>query len=84
MFDYYTAIILLSWMELVVLGILVYENNRIKKRDKALFYCAYFLIAISALAELIGLKLNGNMSEHIDDFALVKSLGILANIVLIV
>ena len=73
MFDYYTAIILLSWMELVVLGILVYENNRIKKRDKALFYCAYFLIAISALAELIGLKLNGNMSVPSWVIVVVKS-----------
>ena len=62
MFDYYSSIILISWMTLGVLIILVWENNRIKKPDKKIFYISYLLIAISALAELVGLKINGNVN----------------------
>ena len=52
MFDYYSSIILISWMSLLVLGILVWENNRIKESDKKIFYISYLLIGLSALAEM--------------------------------
>lgn len=74
MFDYYSSIILISWMTLGVLIILVWENNRIKKSDKKIFYISYLLIAISALAELVGLKINGNMNVPAWVIVLVKAM----------
>jgi hypothetical protein len=72
MFDYYSSIILISWMSLWVLGILVWENNRIKESDKKIFYISYLLIGLSALAELIGLKVNGNENVPAQVIILVK------------
>ena len=57
--NYYTSIIALSIMTLAVLCILVHENGRINNTDKKLFYTTYLIIALSALAEWTGLKLNG-------------------------
>ena len=74
MFDYYSSIILISWMTLGVLIILVWENNRIKKPDKKIFYISYLLIAISALAELVGLKINGNVNVPAWVIVLVKAM----------
>ena len=74
MFDYYSSIILISWMSLGVLSILVWENNRIRKSDKKIFYISYLLIALSALAELIGLKINGNMNVPTKVIILVKAM----------
>ena len=74
MFDYYSSIILISWMSLGVLSILVWENNRIRKSDKKIFYISYLLIALSALAELIGLKINGNMNVPTQVIILVKAM----------
>ena len=74
MFDYYTSIILISWMTLGVLSILVWENNRIRKPDKKIFYISYLLIALSALAELIGLKINGNVNVPAWVIVLVKAM----------
>ena len=73
MFDYYSSIILISWLSLGVLSILVWENNRIKKPDKKIFYISYLLIALSALAELIGLKINGNVNVPVKVIILVKA-----------
>ena len=74
MFDYYSSIILISWMSLGVLSILVWENNRIRKSDKKIFYISYLLIALSALAELIGLKINGNVNVPAQVITLVKTM----------
>ena len=60
MFSYYTAIIMMSWMALGVLCILIHENGRIPRADKRLFYTTYLLIAVSALAEWCGVRLDGN------------------------
>ena len=57
--NYYTSIILLSMMALLVLCILVQENGRIPKNNKRLLYLTYLLIALSALAEWTGLRLDG-------------------------
>ena len=57
---YYTSITILSWMALGVLCILVYENSWIPRAKKRPFYLAYSLIALSALAEWIGVRLDGN------------------------
>ncbi len=59
--SYYTSIIVLSWLALGVLSILIRENNRLSKADKRLLYLTYALIAVSALAEWCGVKLDGRM-----------------------
>lgn len=60
MLNYYTSIILLTWMTLAVLSILIRENNRIAKEEKKAFYLTYSLIACAALAEFIGVCLDGH------------------------
>ena len=74
MFDYYSSIILISWMSLWVLGMLVWLSNRVKESDKKIFYISYLLIGLSALAELIGLKLNGNENVPAQVIILVKAM----------
>lgn len=59
MFDYYTGIIAMTWMILAVLSVLIRENNRIASEDKKAFYLTYVLIASAALAEMVGVYLNG-------------------------
>lgn len=59
MFNYYTSIVLMTWMILAVLSILIRENDRIPKGEKKSFYFTYILIATAALAELVGVHLNG-------------------------
>lgn len=60
--DYYSTIIFFSWIALAVLCILVWENNRIAKADKGIYYLTCLLIALSALAEWVAVKLDGNES----------------------
>ena len=57
--SYYTAIIILCWLTLGILCVLVHENNRLAGEVKKSFYLSYGLIAISALAEWVGVQLNG-------------------------
>ena len=47
-------------MALAILCILVHENSWIPKHDKRLFYLTYAIIAVSAFAEWIGVRLSGN------------------------
>ena len=58
--DYYTSIIVLVWLSLLVLTILVIENNRLKKNQKIVLYFTYGLVTLSTLAEWLGVKFNGN------------------------
>ena len=60
MVSYYTVLIILCWMALAILCILVHENSWIPKHDKRLFYLTYAIIAVSAFAEWIGVRLSGN------------------------
>ena len=59
MYNYYTAICIMIWLMLLVLCILIRENGRIAEKKKRLFYLTYLLIALAALAEWVGLQLNG-------------------------
>ena len=59
MYNYYTAVCIMIWLMLLVLCILVRENGRITEKKKRLFYLTYLLIALAALAEWVGLQLNG-------------------------
>lgn len=58
--QYYTAFVILVWLSLIVLGVLVFENNRIKKEDKGVLFITYAVVAIAATAEWLGLMFNGN------------------------
>ena len=60
MFSYYTTIMLLSLSGLGVLCVLAHENKRISKSSKTDFYLTYMFIALAALAEWVGVQLNGN------------------------
>ena len=57
--SYYTAIMIMCWLVLAGLCILVRENNRLGGEDRKSFYLSYGLIAVSALAEWVGVQLNG-------------------------
>ena len=59
MFTYYTSVLGLCWMALIILCILVFENDRIPGKDKRLLYVTYALVAVSALAEYCGVWLDG-------------------------
>ena len=72
MLSYYTVIIAFSLMVLAVLCVLVKENGWIPKSDKWLFYTTYLLIALSALAEWIGIQLSGNVGVPRWALVLVK------------
>ena len=58
--QYYTAFVILVWLSLIVLGVLVFENNRIKKEDKGVLFITYAVVAVAATAEWLGLMFNGN------------------------
>lgn len=59
-FTYYSAITLISVVALAVLCVLVYDNGRIQKKQKRIFYLTYLLIGLAAAAEWAGIQLNGN------------------------
>ena len=59
MFTYYSLITMISWLSLFALSVLVHENSRLTDADKRLFYLTYLLIAVSALAEWMGVLLDG-------------------------
>ena len=69
---FYTALIALCWMALCVLCILVRENSWIPGEDKGLFYLTYAIIALSALAECLGVHLSGNTGVPAWVLAVVK------------
>ena len=59
MISHYTSIIIMCWLTLGSLCILVHKNNRITYDGKRLLYLTYSLIALSALAEWLGVHLDG-------------------------
>ena len=65
MISYYSTIIFMTWMALIILCILVHENGRLVKSEKRLLYITYILIALSAAAEWAGVQMNGR--EDIPD-----------------
>ncbi len=60
--NYYTSIMVLCWISLSVLGILIWENNRLSRKEKIKFYQTCAVIVLASLMEWIGLFINGNMS----------------------
>ena len=56
----YSAVIFLSWLALFALCVCVRENNRLTNKDKRLYNLTYALIAVSALAEWLGIQLTAD------------------------
>ena len=69
---FYTAIIIVVWLALIVLSVLVHENNRISNRTKAVMYLTYAVTAVAALAEWLGVQFNGNAKIPVDLLKTVK------------
>ncbi len=57
---YYTPLIILIWLALVVLCILTNENGRFSKEKKRILYLTYLIVGVAALSEWLGVKMNGN------------------------
>ena len=72
MSEQYTAVTAISWMALAVLCILVHENDRIEPAAKRHYYLTYALIALSALAEWLGVLIGGNTRIPVWVLRLVK------------
>ena len=52
---YYTAFVIMVWLALALLGVLVFENDRIKKEEKGLHFLSYAVVGIAATAEWLGI-----------------------------
>ena len=74
MLSYYTVLITLCWMALGVLCVLVHENSWIPQKDKHRFYLTYGIVALSALAEWLGVQFSGNEAVPVWLLSLVKCL----------
>ena len=57
---YYTPLIILTWMTLIILSILVKENLRLSREKKRILYLSYLIIGVAAFAEWLGVQFNGN------------------------
>ena len=72
MFTYYTCILAVSWMTLGILCILVWENQRLPLADRKIFYLTCVLVGVSALAEWLGVLLNGQLDSPVWLLRIVK------------
>lgn len=59
---YYTPLIIIVWLALLILGVLAHENDRFTKEKKKILYVTYALVGAAALFEWLGVQLNGNTS----------------------
>ena len=58
--DYYSIIICLVLVMMVVLTILTIENDRFTKEEKRTFHIAHVLVGLAAIMEWLGLLFDGN------------------------
>ena len=78
MLGYYTAVVAMSCLTLVVLAILVYENGRLTKKMKLRFYDTYAMIVVAMLAEWSGIVLNGAPQWTMGIHAILKCVDYIA------
>ena len=74
MISFYTSLIAICLLALGVLCILVKENSWIPREGKRRFYLTYAVIALSALAEWLGIQLSGNTAVPAWVLSMVKCL----------
>lgn len=65
---------IISIMSLFSLGILIKENNRLKKEVKMIFYRSFIVLAIACIAGWTSLLMNGHSENYTLLHAFVKSL----------
>ena len=59
---YYTPLIIIVWISLLILGILTFENDRFSKEKKKILFFTYSIVAAAALFEWLGVQFNGHQS----------------------
>ena len=59
--SYYSSIIVIILVSLIILCVLVKENARLTADDRKIFYTTYMAIALASVAEWAGVFLNGRM-----------------------
>lgn len=57
---YYTPLIIIVWLSLLILSILALENDRFSANKKRILIGTYAVVAGAALFEWLGIQLNGN------------------------
>ena len=60
MISYYTAIMIIIWLTLLILSILVSQNDRISQKRKRIFFLTNTFLVLSAFTEWLGIQLSGN------------------------
>ena len=60
--SYYSVIIFITWLTLLVMAVLIQENDRVDKETKIVYYAVYIIIGFSALFEWTGVFLSGNLN----------------------
>ena len=60
--SYYSVIIFITWLTLLVMTVLIQENDRVDKETKRVYYAVYIIIGFSALFEWTGVFLSGNLN----------------------
>ena len=60
--SYYSVIIFITWLTLLVMAVLIQENDRVDKETKRVYYAVYIIIGFSALFEWTGVFLSGNLN----------------------
>lgn len=56
---YYTSVVALTCLALLVLCILIHDNEKILKTDKLIFYETYGVVILASVAEWVSMDLNG-------------------------
>ena len=70
---YYSLIIVISWLTLIILSILIHESERLSKGEKRFSYTVNLVVAFSALFEWLGVYMSGNTDFSPWMIQLVKS-----------
>ena len=60
MISYYTAIMIIIWLTLLILSILVSQNDRISRKRKTVFFLTNTFLVLSAFTEWLGIQLSGS------------------------
>ncbi|MBO4468456.1 MAG: hypothetical protein J5766_04070, partial [Clostridia bacterium] len=70
--SFYTAVIVLVLMSLTILTIMVHGNDKIDRKDRQVLYVTYGLIAVSAIAEWMGTRADGDPTVSVLAIRFIK------------
>ena len=60
MISYYTILMIILWVSLLILCTLIFENDRLTAREKRRYYLTCLFILLASLAEWTGIQISGN------------------------